>query len=206
MNFFFDLDGTLWDSQERLYSLFCDLAPENSLSQEEYWRLKRRKISNEEILEEMFHYDKDQVTAFTSSWLDRIESPLYLKKDRLFPFTREVLSFLHDKGHDVYYVTLRQSEERALEEIAEKDIARFCVSCLVGEGASTKDQLVRDAGICIVREDFFIGDTGIDVMAGKALGMRTIAVLSGFRERTVLEDYAPDFIFNDISDIKLMLT
>ena len=52
---------------------------------------------------------------------------------------------------------------------------------------------------------FFIGDTGVDVMAGKALGMHTIAVLSGFRERTILEGYAPDYIFNDISDIKLML-
>lgn len=205
MNFFFDLDGTLWDSQERLYSLFCDLVPENSLSQEEYWRLKRRKVSNEEILEEIFHYNKNQIAAFSSDWLKLIENPIYLKKDRLFPFTKDVLSFLHNIGHNVYYVTLRQFEERVLEEIAEKDIARFCVSCLVSRGASTKDQLVRTAGVAISSDDFFIGDTGIDVMAGKSLGMHTIAVSSGFREKTLLEVYAPDFIINDISEIKLML-
>jgi phosphoglycolate phosphatase len=205
MNFFFDLDGTLWDSQDRLYSLFCDLVPENSLSRDEYWRLKRMKVSNEEILKTLFHYNRDKITAFTSTWLSLIESSRYLKKDHLFPFTRDVLSFLRSRGHNVFFVTLRQSEEMAEKEIVEKDIARFCVSCLVSNGASTKDQVVRDASISISRDDFFIGDTGVDVMAGKALGMHTIAVLSGFRERTILEGYAPDYIFNDISDIKLML-
>ena len=64
MNIFFDIDGTLWDSQDRLYSLFCDLVPNNTLSKVEYWSLKRAKTTNEDILRKYFSYSEDNVKIF----------------------------------------------------------------------------------------------------------------------------------------------
>ena len=46
-----------------------------------------------------------------------------------------------------------------------------------------------------------IGDTGHDVACGKALGARTIAIATGSWSRERLAEYAPDFIFDDLSNV-----
>jgi phosphoglycolate phosphatase len=46
-----------------------------------------------------------------------------------------------------------------------------------------------------------IGDTGHDVACGKAFGARTIAVATGSWPRERLAEYAPDFLFDDFSDV-----
>lgn len=205
MNIFFDLDGTLWDSQERLYTLFCDLTHNNSLSKEEYWTIKRSKISNEEILRSRLGYTEDKVDEFTAQWLKMIEAPDYLALDKLFPYTIDVLSDVKSKGFNIYYVTLRQYADRVLKEILDKGIGYYCNRCLVSESKTTKETLVRQAGITLSKDDVFVGDTGIDVMTGKALGIRTVAVLSGFRNKEILEGYSPDVLLNDISELKSII-
>ncbi|HZK28880.1 MAG TPA: HAD family hydrolase [Clostridia bacterium] len=43
-------------------------------------------------------------------------------------------------------------------------------------------------------DSFFIGDSDIDILTGRAAGMRTIAVTWGFRSRQELEALAPDLL------------
>jgi phosphoglycolate phosphatase-like HAD superfamily hydrolase len=47
-----------------------------------------------------------------------------------------------------------------------------------------------------------IGDTGHDVACGKAFGARTIAVATGSWPRERLAEYAPDFLFDDLSQVE----
>ena len=201
MNIFFDLDGTLWDSQERLYRLFCNLTRINSLSKGKYWELKRNKISNEAILKNQFGWEESKIKHFTEQWLLKIEQPEYLALDELFGFTLDVLDRLKLSGYRIYFVTLRQSASRVMQEISDKGIGRYCEKCLVSEAKTTKEALVRDSGIILSADDVFVGDTGIDVMTAKGLGVKSVAVLSGFRNREILEEYNPDFIINDLSEL-----
>ncbi len=46
-----------------------------------------------------------------------------------------------------------------------------------------------------------IGDTGHDIACGKILGARTIAVATGSWTRDQLAQHAPDFLFDDLSDV-----
>jgi phosphoglycolate phosphatase len=46
-----------------------------------------------------------------------------------------------------------------------------------------------------------IGDTGHDIACGKACGARTIAVATGSWPRERLAEYAPDFLFDDLSKV-----
>lgn len=200
MNIFFDLDGTLWDSKDRLFTLFCDITGQDEISIDDYWKKKRAKISNEQILEGLGYYE-EQIKMFVVEWMKKIEDERYLKLDLLFPYTKKVLQTLKGKGYNIYYVTLRQSADRVLNEIRDKDIADYCTRCLVSEAKTTKEKLVRNAGIVLSSADIFVGDTGIDVMTAKSLGIKSVAVLSGFRNREILEGYAPNYIINDISEL-----
>jgi phosphoglycolate phosphatase-like HAD superfamily hydrolase len=46
-----------------------------------------------------------------------------------------------------------------------------------------------------------IGDTGHDIACGKAFGARTIAVATGSWPEERLAEYAPDFLFHDLSHV-----
>ena len=47
-------------------------------------------------------------------------------------------------------------------------------------------------------ENWIIGDTGMDIIVGKKLGIKTAAVLSGFLNKEVLLTYEPDYILENI--------
>jgi phosphoglycolate phosphatase-like HAD superfamily hydrolase len=53
---------------------------------------------------------------------------------------------------------------------------------------------------CIV-----VGDSIVDIKAGKNAGIRTIAVLSGIFQRKELEREKPDLIIENISELPLFL-
>jgi HAD superfamily hydrolase (TIGR01662 family) len=57
-------------------------------------------------------------------------------------------------------------------------------------------QLDIKPGNCV-----YVGDTATDIKAGKAAGMRTIGVLTGFDEYETLETESPDAIINDIQNL-----
>ena len=196
---FFDIDGTLWDSRERLYRLYGDLSGD-PISFDNYWAAKRRKVSNEELLRKYLGCDdKRRIEDFTSSWMSKIESEQYLKLDIPFDFTRSTLTYFRERKFEIYYVTLRQSRAAVIKELESNNLYEFCDACLVSEGRKDKAELVRASGIYVGHDDFFVGDTGMDINAGKALGARTVGVLSGFRDKEVLSTYNPDYILDNIS-------
>ena len=74
-NLFLDLDGTLIDSRRRIYNLFQEMLPESQLSFDEYWKIKRSRVSQEKLLTERFCFDPEAVQRFKADWLAKIEEP-----------------------------------------------------------------------------------------------------------------------------------
>jgi phosphoglycolate phosphatase-like HAD superfamily hydrolase len=57
-------------------------------------------------------------------------------------------------------------------------------------------QLDMRPGNCV-----YVGDTATDIKAGKAAGMRTIGVLTGFDEYDTLEKEKPDAIMESVRNL-----
>lgn len=200
MNIFFDLDGTLIDSRERLYFLFQHLVTESVLSFDAYWSLKRNKTSHKDILRDQFYYLPERIADFEANWMSRIELPEWLALDSPFEGVNEFLELLA-KDHTLYIVTSRQYEDSALQQIKVFGWAGLFERVFVTQQKKEKFDLIRNE-VFINAQDWFVGDTGKDIQTGKKLGIRTAAVLSGFLNREKLMEYEPDVIESNVLKLK----
>lgn len=53
-----------------------------------------------------------------------------------------------------------------------------------------------------IEDTMIVGDTELDIQCGKAAGSLTCAVSYGYRKRNILEKENPDFIIDDILELK----
>ena len=199
MNLFFDLDGTLLDARPRMYHLFQHLVPCSKLSFDDYWDLKRDKVSHELLLREKFGYSEEEIGEFAGKWMSRIEEPKWLSVDEPFEGVTDFLNKCSEKNR-LYIVTARQFEDRALWQIGKYDWYQYVNGVFVSNMPNGKYELIRhlvEAG----DRGWFIGDTGKDIETGKALGLKTAAVLSGFLSRKRLLEYHPDLIINTVINL-----
>ncbi len=201
MNLIFDLDGTLINSKPRLYNLFQLLVPESQLTFDEYWQLKKAKISHNEILKNRFNYSTEQLNLFNINWMNKIEDKDFLAFDTPFQGVNSMLNHLH-QTHNLYLVTARQKEESVKDQITTFGWQSFFKKVLVTQQKEEKYDLILN-NIEISPSDFIIGDTGKDVETGKNLGITTIAVLSGFLSNESLLKYEPNYIFEGVTEINL---
>ena len=196
---FFDLDGTLIDSTKRLYLLFQYLIPESYLSYEDYWKLKREMQTHSSILENRFSYLDEKIRAFEENWMTSIEKENWLKHDEPFPGVQQYLQSL-STNHTLYLITARQSTSAVVKQIDSFGWHSLFKEILVTNQTEEKSDIILSV-TSPSSIDWIVGDTGKDIEAGKKLGMKTAAVLSGFRNRSVLEKYNPDIIRNIVTDI-----
>jgi phosphoglycolate phosphatase len=200
LRLFFDLDGTLLDSRERLYRLFQNLVPESNLGFEEYWQLKRNMIGHAQILKDMFGYSTLAIEKFEREWMSLIESNEWLAFDKPFAQVTEFISSLKAE-HNLYLVTARQSEIMLSRQLATLGWTSLFDKVFVVPQDDSKSTAIQKA-LSTQPNDWFIGDTGKDVEAGRDLGINTAAVLTGFRNRQQLERYNPTVILESVLDFK----
>lgn len=201
MNFYIDLDGTLVDSRQRQYEVFSHILGGNKISFEEYWDLKRNRISQAKLLQSKFGMTHEQCMRFNDEWMDLIETDEFLVLDKIFPNVDHTLNYL--KGHgNLHLVTARQNEYRVQSQLADFNIQIFFESVLVTRRKTSKLELVV-SNCCVSSVDYFIGDTGEDINTGKALGVNTVAATYGTLSKAILEEYAPNYLIDDISQMML---
>jgi phosphoglycolate phosphatase len=199
-NVFFDLDGTLLESRPRLYQLFQYMVPSSKLSFDEYWELKRNKVSHPQILKDLFSYAPEDIYRFEEDWLKQIELPEWLILDEPFEGVSGYLGELK-QTHKVFIVTSRQSEKMAVDQISRLGWLELVDKLLVTGQVKEKYDLIKNE-VKVGSEDWLVGDTGKDIQTGKRLGVRTAAVLSGFMNEEKLRGYNPDRILKDVLELK----
>ena len=207
LNLFLDLDGPILDVSERYFRVHEDVVRsfENRClaDRDEYWKMKRSRKALGEILEK-FSERQVSESAFLQEWLKRIESPEYLKLDKLIPGVKKQLYRLKERL-DLVLVTLRRNQDGLGDQLRHLDLSPFFSHVLSAtpmrsESWKVKRDLIASSGL-LSAGNWIIGDSEVDILAGKALGMKTIAVLSGIRNSAVLKEVAPDFIVEDLNHL-----
>ena len=195
---FVDLDGTILSVEERCGRLFSELVGLDYADfGTRYIALRRQGLTNSEILsnsQDGFCISHDD---FRRRWMERIETESFLKYDRL---VEGVVPWLQSHSGDwgIILCTDRQSSEKASGQLADFGLRNFFQEILVTEQKVSKAELVRLRGIELSGDDWFVGDSPGDILAGKTLGLRTCAVLSGLSGRESLERLQPDLVVSSI--------
>lgn len=193
---YFDLDGTLIDARRRLHQLYLDLSG-SKISFEDYWSHKRAQRSNDWLLEHVENFSPEKIETFKSTWMNKIELKEYLDFDEPFPQTKEMLHRLSSSANLVL-ITGRQSLENLNWQLEKFEFSNVFIKVLNTANKISKEEKIQQYTKFFQPNDIIVGDTGIEVIAGKNLGIKTAVVLSGFRNKESLEKYQPDFVFPSI--------
>lgn len=197
MKLLFDLDGTILNSMVRMYQLFQTLVPTSKFTHDDYWALKRNKVSHHVILRDYFHYSIIDIEIFERAWMKLIESDEFLSFDTLLPGVASRLSELQCK-HSLYILTARQCRSKVIKQLESFSLLEFFTDVFVTEAKVDKYELIRVSNLVCNSSDWMIGDTGHDILVGKKLGIQTAAVTCGFLSKTALLEYQPDIIEENI--------
>jgi phosphoglycolate phosphatase len=127
--------------------------------------------------------------------------------DVLVPGTLPVIKKAQRLFDKIILITLRRNDNALRSQLERLGIANFFNPILCGFNDSIppwqmKVDLFHSIGItmdCERIDGYFIGDTEVDILAGKDLGLKTVAVTSGIRSRKMIEQYKPDLIASNFS-------
>jgi phosphoglycolate phosphatase-like HAD superfamily hydrolase len=206
--FFVDLDGPLLDVSRRYHRLHRDLvaaANGRPLPRRVYWSLKRRRVREEEILR-LCGLSRKEAHRVADLRLARIETAPYLAHDRTWPWALATVGDLSRRG-PVVLVTLRRNVDLLHEQLRRLHIAPSLTRVLSGPGseADQKSRLVRRSRIRFGPTSVFVGDTELDVDAGKRLGIRTVALGTGIRSVALLRACRPDALLSSLRELPAWL-
>jgi len=204
---FLDLDGVLLDVSARYYRLHADLLAGTGavpVDRETYWMRLRERRPLVELVRDGRAPGLDE-EAYRRAWLERIEAPEYLMHDRVVPGTAERLGALGVR-HPLVLTTLRRRREGLLAQLDALGLRTFFAEVLTAEplagaaDAERKRRLIESSPL-LRPGAAVVGDTEADVRAGRALGLVTVAVLSGLRSRAVLAAEGPSAIIDSIASL-----
>lgn len=212
LNAFLDLDGPILDVSRRHFLVYSDIVKSfgaTPIEFADFWSAKRHKVPDVKILSRSGV--ADFAAEYTVRKLQLIEADEYLELDQLQEGALKTLALIKEH-YFLVLVTLRRSRPSLERQLRRLGVDRYLDQMLTsgdeeaiegGQGWRVKCQLVRSAGLSTGSSDFFVGDTETDILAGKSLGTRTVAVLNGIRDEHFLLDLNPTFAVAGIDKIEL---
>ena len=206
---YFDLDGPILDVSERhfyVHKLIClELGIDSKLKPEIYWQKKRKNIQLFDLLNTR---EEKIINQYKKLWIENIEREQYIYKDRIFPFVKESLETIYKK-YCLVLVTLRMKKNIVLNEIKRFGISKYFKDILIASSRNNPDHISKYQEIkklsYFSKNAFLIGDTEVDIETAKLLGIRSISVLSGIRNRENLLQAGADIIIRDIKSLGKIL-
>jgi phosphoglycolate phosphatase-like HAD superfamily hydrolase len=215
---FLDLDGPILDVSQRYYRMHCDVLAGLNLpsaparrpvkDRQTYWKMRRAGRPLRDVLAKTGG-GKINENEYKREWLRRIESLNYLEHDAVIPGARAEVARL-SKAHVLVLVTLRRNRKGLESQLKRLGLRRYfhkvlSTAPLARESWKIKRELILSSGL-LDRSSWVVGDSEVDILAGKSLRLKTVGVLSGIFNRRRLQEINPDFILEDIRGLGRLLS
>ncbi|MGD2270599.1 MAG: HAD family hydrolase [Desulfobacterales bacterium] len=214
----FDLDGTIIDSIPIYFNLIdivfqrlgLPLIPQKTIIE----AVKDGDFNWDIVLPEARKGQKDELISGARTIIYEIYPDLFGKDLKLIPGAARALAEISENGKKIGIVTstpmegiaykLRPLKRHGIEELFEviitaddvqqkKPAAEPLIECVNLLGAS-------------LNKSVYVGDTRVDIRAGKAAGMKTIGVLTGFDDYETLKNESPDAIIDSVDQLPEAIT
>jgi len=196
-NFVFDFDGTIVDSGEAIYQNLLDSLKIQAPPFHELRRYPAHKLLS--FLE--VHVSKLEIPKVVLQV--RSEYKKYLPKLALIKDMNETLLNMHNSGGRLFLCTSNSAENvhqfleiHKLSHAFENVLGTMSI---FGKSHGIKRTLKKFK--LSPHETIYIGDETRDIQAAKKAGIACASVSWGFNERTLLETYNPDFLFDDAREL-----
>jgi len=205
-----DLDGTLVDSTEALKEAgkagFVAIGLPDVYDERTPFEVARRLEQDLPIddLFSKFRVAKEVEERFLPAYLTAYYSAVTMKS-KPFPQTKKTLQTLSQR-FPLALITLRYVvREQIMDELDHLGLARF-FRAVVTTLDVEKPKPFPDALLVAAKKLHvpisncaIVGDSIIDIQAGKAAGAKTIAVLTGLFSKEELEAQKPDLVIADLT-------
>jgi phosphoglycolate phosphatase-like HAD superfamily hydrolase len=203
----FDVDGTLSDTDDLYAQKIVDILP-RFLFHDPMHTARRIVMWVEAPGNALLSFADtigidDEMTAFID-WMNRHRKHT-LKKFLLVPDVDKMLA--HIQGHFPMAIVSARDEKSTMRFLTQFDLCKYFDTIVTGLSTPhTKpypDPILLAAQKLGVtpQECLMIGDTTVDMRAGKAAGAQTLGVLCGFGEEAELKQLGADFILKSTSDL-----
>jgi HAD superfamily hydrolase (TIGR01509 family) len=201
----FDLDGTVLDTRPAYIDaarIALEKLGQNVPETAKLLEIPKRLEQKQRI--------SDIVPTDTQKFLDLFLKTFY---ERASSKTKPVLNAqqtLEDlsKKAKLAVITMRfMPKEIIAKELKQYDLDRYFTHIVTAldtqKPKPSPEALIKAVAAMGVQmcECVIVGDSVVDVRAGKAAGARTVAVLSGLYSRAELSDVKPDFIIGNIAEL-----
>jgi len=213
----FDLDGTLIDSAPIYYALvdvvFSRLGipavPKSILLE----AMKNGDFEWDLVLPDEMKNRKELLVGKARGIIDEIAPSMFHDQVKLIPGTADALNEIAAKGLKLALVTssLREYMAIKLAPLARAGIETLLETVITADDVQNKKPHAEPLVRCSEKlglapgSSVYVGDTRVDIKAGKAAGMQTVAVLTGFDDYKALEREKPDAIIESVADLKVTL-
>ena len=203
----FDLDGTILPLHKRFYAVWIDTLTKLSLPNLSFddfmWRIEKDNLL--ETIDPSLHktFMKSFLSAYSQYW-----SP----DDTTIPGAKDVLVQLKKAGFLLALATGRISsideltnemKSHQLDQLFEVMTAQKAEDAMFGTLVSKENQIkyiLTELNIP-PSQAIMVGDYVTDIRSGKAMGLKTIALLSSRVSLEIIEKEEPDVIIESINNL-----
>ncbi|MEN8211856.1 MAG: HAD-IA family hydrolase [Thermodesulfobacteriota bacterium] len=209
----FDLDGTLIDSIESYYRIVeiafekLDFPP---VSRQKIFQAARQDPFDwSQILPDIPGETYEQTSREVWKLIEKIYPKEFLKNVHPFPFTGSTLKIIHAAKIKIAIATSTPKKNindkiKILDQAGVLDLIEVVICA--GDVKRQKPYpdpllLCKDRLGLTTDQCLYVGDMGIDIDAGRAAGMKTAGVLTGFETLKDLKAKKPDIILTSIADL-----
>ena len=213
----FDLDGTLIDSAPIYFDLIevvfkrLGIAPvAKSVLLE---AMKNGEFEWDLVLPDEIKNRKEQLIAKARGIIDEIAPAMFHEQVKIIPGTADALKTIAAEGLKLAMVTstLRDYMPIKLAPLKAAGVETLFEVVITADDVRYKkphaepllmcsDKLGLSPANCV-----YVGDTRVDIRAGNAAGMQTVAVLTGFDDYDALKGETPTDIIESVADFTARL-